>query len=69
MKYITEAALRAALRAEAPACYQVPQGQRLTPAAREYLQSRKIRIVPPGSTKPGAKFVDAAFRSASITSI
>ena len=59
MKYITEAALRAALRAEAPACYQVPQGQRLTPAAREYLQSRKIRIVPPGSTKPGAKFVDA----------
>ena len=45
MKCITEDALRCELRATEPECYVVPEGKILTPAAREYLQSRKIKIV------------------------
>ncbi len=48
MKYITEDALRTELRACDPEYYAVPEGKRLTPAAREYLQSRKIRITGAG---------------------
>ena len=46
MKYITETALRHELHAIEPESYVVPRGQKLTPAAREYLQTRKIKIVP-----------------------
>ena len=45
LKCITEDALRCELRATEPECYVVPEGKILTPAAREYLQSRKIKIV------------------------
>ena len=48
MKCITEDALRCELRATEPECYVVPEGKILTPAAREYLQSRKIKIVKAG---------------------
>ena len=48
MKCITEDALRCELRANDPECYVVPEGKILTPAAREYLQSRKIKIVKAG---------------------
>ena len=39
------------LRACEPECYVVPEGKRLTPAAREYLQSRRIKIA--GAGQPG----------------
>ncbi|MGI6181292.1 MAG: ATP-binding protein [Agathobaculum sp.] len=45
LKYITEAALRQELHAIEPESYLVPRGQKLTPAAREYLQTRKIKIL------------------------
>ena len=48
LKCITEDALRCELRATDPECYVVPEGKILTPAAREYLQSRKIKIVKAG---------------------
>ena len=48
LKCITEDALRCELRATEPQCYVVPAGKILTPAAREYLQSRKIKIVKEG---------------------
>ena len=48
LKCITEDALRCELRASEPECYVVPAGKILTPAAREYLQSRKIKIVKEG---------------------
>ena len=48
MKCITEDALRCELRATEPECYVIPEGKILTPAAREYLQSRKIKIVKAG---------------------
>ena len=44
MKVITEAVLRQALRASGPETYYIPDGKILSPAAREYLQQRKIKI-------------------------
>lgn len=44
MKVITEAILRDELRAETPEVYYVPEGTLISPAAREYLQQRKIKI-------------------------
>lgn len=44
MKVITEAILRDELRASAPETYYIPEGKILSPAAREYLQQRKIKI-------------------------
>lgn len=44
MKAITEAMLRNELRASEPAVYYVEEGKLLSPAAREYLQQRKIKI-------------------------
>lgn len=44
MKVITEAILRDELRAVQPESYKVPEGKMLSPAAREYLQQRKIKI-------------------------
>ncbi len=44
MKVITEAILRDELRNSQPECYFIPEGKILSPAAREYLQQRKIKI-------------------------
>ena len=41
---ITEALLREQLRAETPETFYIPEGKILSPAAREYLQQRKIKI-------------------------
>jgi ethanolamine utilization cobalamin adenosyltransferase len=45
LKVITEAILRDELRASQPESYTVPEGKILSPAAREYLQQRKIKII------------------------
>lgn len=44
MKVITEAILRDELRNTEPELYCIPEGKILSPAAREYLQQRKIKI-------------------------
>lgn len=44
MKVITEAILRLELRDSEPEVYYIPEGKILSPAAREYLQMRKIAI-------------------------
>lgn len=44
MKVITEAILRDELRASKPETYVIPEGQILSPAAREYLQQLKSRL-------------------------
>lgn len=47
--------LRDELRASNPECYYVPEGKIISPAAREYLQQRKIRIQkgePPAAKAP-----------------
>lgn len=48
MKVITEALLREELRASEPETYYVEDGRILSPAAREYLQQRKINIAKKG---------------------
>lgn len=48
MKPITESALRIELRNSQPDVYYVPAGCILTPAAREYLQQRKIKFAKEG---------------------
>ncbi|NCB28427.1 MAG: ATP-binding protein [Clostridia bacterium] len=53
MKVITEAILRDELRNEQPETYYIPEGKILSPAAREYLQQRKIKI----SKDPAPKIV------------
>ena len=45
MKAITEAILRDELRNTQPEVYYIPEGKLLSPAAREYLQQRKIKIM------------------------
>lgn len=47
MKVITEAGIRNELRAAEIETYIVPEGKILSPAAREYLQQRKVKIVSP----------------------
>jgi len=44
LKVITEAILRDELRNSEPEFYCIPEGKILSPAAREYLQQRKIKI-------------------------
>lgn len=44
MKVITEQLLREELRASEPEIFYIPEGKILSPAAREYLQQRKIKI-------------------------
>lgn len=51
MKVITEAMLRDTLKCDQPERYVVPEGMLLSPAAREYLQQRKIKIEKAGETK------------------
>ncbi len=45
MKVITEAILRSELKSDDIVEYEIPDGKLLSPAAREYLQQRKIKIV------------------------
>lgn len=57
LKVITEAILRVELKATEPEVYYIPEGKILSPAAREYLQQRKIRISkdkPPAAAEPEA---------------
>lgn len=51
MKVITEAMLRDTLRCDQPEKYVIPEGMLLSPAAREYLQQRKIKIEKAGETR------------------
>lgn len=51
MKAITEEMLRLELRSAQPDTYYIPEGKILTPAAREYLQQRKIKIGKEGQAK------------------
>lgn len=44
LKAITEAELRLQLRASEATVYYLEEGKLLTPAAREYLQQRKIKM-------------------------
>ncbi|QIB70439.1 ATP-binding protein [Aminipila butyrica] len=57
MKVITETSLRDELRSHTPEYYCVPEGVLLSPAGREYLQQRKIKIVkePPVPSEPEKK--------------
>ena len=59
MKVITEAILRDKLRASSPEVFYIPEGKILSPAAREYLQQRKIRIAKPGETPPAPEPAEA----------
>lgn len=51
VKAITEDFLRVELRNTQPEVYYIPEGKILTPAAREYLQQRKIKVAAGG--QPG----------------
>ena len=48
MKVITEAALRDELKLSRPKNYIIPEGMLLSPAAKEFLQQRQIRILRAG---------------------
>lgn len=54
MRPITEDVLRYELRNTQPEYYEVPAGSMLTPAAREYLQQRKIKVAREGGSRPAA---------------
>lgn len=60
MKVITEALIRAELKATQSEIYVIPEGKILSPAAREYLQSKQIEISSGKKTDacrmPGANF-------------
>lgn len=60
MKAITEDYLRLELRNTQPEIYYIPTGKLLTPAAREYLQQRKIKIAKEADrpSAPAPRFVD-----------
>ncbi len=63
MKVITEAILRDELRCTEPEIYYIPEGKILSPAAREYLQQRKINIKKEGEReveKPKAAKVEVS---------
>lgn len=63
MKVITEAILRDELRNTEPETYYIPEGKILSPAAREYLQQRKIKI----SKGPAPEASQAAEKSENDT--
>lgn len=58
MKVITEAILRDELRCSEPEYFYIPEGKILSPAAREYLQQRKIKIAKGGA--PAAAVAEAS---------
>lgn len=55
MKVITEAILREELHHKQPKTYCIEKGKILSPAAREYLQQRKIAIVEAGPLHEGPR--------------
>lgn len=55
MRAITEEQLRFDLRSTQPDTYFIPEGKILTPAAREYLQQRKIKIAKEGQAVPESR--------------
>ena len=59
MRAITEEHLRLELRNTQPDTFFIPEGKILTPAAREYLQQRKIKIAKEGQAAPEAPRVVA----------
>jgi hypothetical protein len=54
MKFITEASLRAHFLVEKPETYMLEKEQRLTPAARQFLMDRKIKIIDTSKQKSKA---------------
>lgn len=64
MKVITEVILRDELRNTEPEFYYIPEGKILSPAAREYLQQRKIKI-----TKEPLKCESTEIRSTAQTAV
>lgn len=64
MRAITEDILRFELRNSQPEVYYIPTGKILTPAAREYLQQRKIKIAKEGECPQGAPEEAAASAAA-----
>jgi len=60
LRAITEDILRLELRNSQPEVYYIPTGKILTPAAREYLQQRKIKIAKEGECPQRAPEGDAA---------
>lgn len=72
MKVITEAILRDELRNSEPEFYCIPEGKILSPAGREYLQQRKIKITkealrqesnePKSESRPSVPTTEAAGR-------
>ncbi|MEG2096556.1 MAG: ATP-binding protein [Pseudoflavonifractor sp.] len=57
LRAITEDILRTELRNDQPESYSIPEGKILTPAAREYLQQRKIKIIRGGVPEEGPRVV------------
>ena len=66
MKAITEDFLRTELRNTQPDTYYVPEGKILTPAAREYLQQRKIKISAGGKPPEAATAAAPAASPAAV---
>ena len=66
MKAITEDFLRTELRNTQPDTYYVPEGKILTPAAREYLQQRKIKISAGGKPPEAAPAAAPAASPAAV---
>lgn len=64
MKVITEAILRNELRNSEPEFYCIPEGKILSPAAREYLQQRKIKITKEMPKPEAPETESAAFQAA-----
>ncbi len=55
MKAVTEAYLRKEFREETPASFTLEAGMILTPAARQFLQDRRITLNTMNKTSPGSK--------------
>lgn len=67
MRAITEDALRTELRNTQPEVYYIPEGKILTPAAREYLQQRKIKIAKEGEQPKVSPAAPAAAPAAQMS--
>ncbi|BCJ94975.1 cobalamin adenosyltransferase [Anaerocolumna cellulosilytica] len=61
MKVITEAIVREELKGKEPEYYYVEEGELLSPAAREYLQQRRIKI---GTKEEAQSFPQASEKAA-----
>lgn len=66
LKVITEAIIREELKANEPECYYVEEGKLLSPAAREYLQQRRIKVLKKGEKMPEAVGMEEVQQSAIV---